>query len=71
MKTRAASPLPHTASLPRKPLGNAKAVKFAEIEGMALNTASTTTLSLLQARGLHGDALRAAILNTFQSKLRG
>lgn len=51
-----------------KPLGKAKAAKFAQVEGMALTEKSKQTLVRLEASGLKGDALRAAITGTFQKK---
>lgn len=51
-----------------KPLGRSKAAKFAQVEGMSLTDKSEKTLAQLKARGLKGDALRAAIAGTFQNK---
>ena len=48
-----------------------KAIKFAQVEGMALSPRSAQTLTQLQANGLQGDALRAAIALSFQKKHRG
>lgn len=51
-----------------KPLGKAKAEKFAKVEGV---TTSANSAALLEAHiraGLQGDALRAAIKSSFSSK---
>lgn len=51
-----------------KPLGKAKAVKFAKVEGVTTSPHSTALLEAHIARGLKGDALRSAIMGSFATK---
>ncbi|WP_037317498.1 hypothetical protein [Ruegeria halocynthiae] len=51
-----------------KPLGKNKAKKFAQVEGMSLNSQSAGAISRLEERGLKGDALRSAITGQFIAK---
>ena len=48
-------------------IGEKKATKFAEIEGIALNAESVQLMSRLKQRGLKGDTLREAILQHFKA----
>lgn len=51
-----------------KPLGKAKAEKFAKVEGVTTSAVSAALLSTYIERGLQGDALRSAIRDSFVSK---
>lgn len=51
-----------------KPLGEGKAARFSEVEGMSLSKKSASTISGLKRRGLKGDALRTAITDAFVTK---
>jgi hypothetical protein len=51
-----------------KPLGKAKAEKFAKIEGVTISPRSTALLEAHIGRGLKGDALRSAIMGSFATK---
>ena len=51
-----------------KPLGKAKAEKFAKVEGVTTSAKSAALLEANIRAGLQGDALRVAIKNSFSSK---
>ena len=51
-----------------KPLGKAKAEKFARVEGVTTSSQSTALLEAHIGRGLKGDALRSAIMGSFATK---
>ena len=51
-----------------KPLGKAKAEKFAKIEGVTTSPHSSALLEAHVGRGLKGDALRSAIMGSFATK---
>jgi hypothetical protein len=51
-----------------KPLGKAKAEKFAKIEGVTTSPHSSALLEAHIGRGLKGDALRSAIMGSFATK---
>jgi hypothetical protein len=51
-----------------KPLGKDKALTFAAVEGMILNSQSAKKLAQFEARGLKGDDLRSAIRDWFKEK---
>jgi hypothetical protein len=51
-----------------KPLGKAKAEKFAKVEGVTTSAVSAALLSTHIERGLQGDALRSAIRDSFVGK---
>ncbi|WP_343080221.1 hypothetical protein [Ostreiculturibacter nitratireducens] len=70
-KTIATSRSTTTGRFSPKPLGKSKAAKFAQVEGITLTAKSKKTLVRLEASGLKGDALRAAITGTFEKKRSG
>lgn len=51
-----------------KPLGKAKAEKFAKVEGVTTSPRSASLLQAYSKLGLEGDKLRAAIMGSFVSK---
>jgi|TARA_R110000822_G_scaffold19018_4_gene62237 hypothetical protein len=51
-----------------KPLGQSKATKFSQVEGLTLNGNHVAMFKQLTARGLKGDILRSAITGSFQKK---
>lgn len=51
-----------------QPLGQAKAKKFSEVEGMTLKGEHAITFKRLKENGLAGDDLRSAISGSFQKK---
>ena len=53
-----------------KPLGRAKATRFALVEGVSVHKRSAVALREFEERGLKGDALRTEIAGSF-AKNRG
>jgi hypothetical protein len=49
-----------------RPIGSAKASKFAAVEGLKMNAGSKALAEKLTAAGLKGDAYRAEIVKAFK-----
>jgi hypothetical protein len=55
-----------SAKVVTRPIGGAKASKFAAVEGLRLNAGSKALAQKLTATGLKGDAYRAEIIKAFK-----
>lgn len=48
------------------PIGDKKAAKFAEVEGLKMSASSKALSSELTSRGLKGDAYRSEVIKAFK-----